>query len=193
MKNKALIVASVLVSSITVAGVAHAAATNGSVQLNWQGTTPAAQITPTGWSFQDALGQPFVPTTTQLTFQKETDGSLSISSVSNINFSIVPASSTLNTVGAYLGSAPTSSGFNSARQLSLGASAQPNNNEVVILMNNQPLKVGAGNPTSVTGANGSGSQAVSIGLAAKAAAGSFAPSSVVGFSVPVIFSVDVNA
>lgn len=176
--------------SLVAAGVAHAAVENGSLSFNWSGTTPADPIIPASWSFTDAVGAAFTPTTTSLVMTTLPDGTLEIDSIANQSFFITSEGGTLNSVDAYLGSNPVSSGFVGAKQLALATTATPAADQVAILMNGQPLKVGAANKVSV---GGSGSQrSVDIGLAAKAAQSSFTEKTVIGFSVPVIFAVDIT-
>lgn len=188
MMKKTLIAASLMLT----AGMANAAATNGSLSFNWQGTTPAAPIVAGTWKFKDAMGNDYTPATAALNFVTNSDGSLSINSATNNAFFItVEGSGTLSTIGAYLGNSPVSSGFVASKQLALSTTASPAEDQVAVLMNNQPLAVGSSNSVSVTGVSGTQKE-VSLSLAAKASASSFAEKTVVGFSVPVIFAVDIT-
>ncbi|MEG0007353.1 MAG: hypothetical protein RR721_08515 [Aeromonas sp.] len=127
-----------------------------------------------------------------MNFTSNSDGSLSINSASNLDFFITAQNGTLNAIDAYLASAPVSSGFVSSKQLSLASSTTPGSDEVAVLLNNQALSVGSGSKTSVSSVSGN-QKAISLGLVAKASASSFAEKTVVGFSVPVIFAVDLTS
>ncbi|WP_421335587.1 Cro/Cl family transcriptional regulator [Aeromonas veronii] len=179
-----------LLALTLIAGAAQAAVENGSLNFNWQGTTPADAVVPASWKFTDAVGGDYTPTTSALNMSVGGNGVLEINSAANHSFFITATTGTLNSVDAYLGTNPVSSGFVASKQLALATSATPADDQVAILMNNQPLKVGAANKIPV---GGTGAQrSVDISLAAKAAASTFAEKSVIGFSVPVIFAVDIT-
>ncbi len=187
--QKTLIAASLML----ITGMANAAVTNGSLSFNWQGTTPAAPVVASGWKFTDAVGADFTPSSAALNFATNTDGTLAINSANNIDFFVTAENGTLNSLGAYLGSAPVSSGFIASKQLALASSATPGSDEVAVLLNNQALSVGSGSSTTITGVSGKTNTPVSLGLAAKVSASNFSEKTVVGFTVPVIFAVDVTA
>ncbi|HDI1214986.1 TPA: Cro/Cl family transcriptional regulator [Aeromonas hydrophila] len=189
MMKKTLIAASLTL----IAGMANAAVTNGQLTFSWQGTTPAAPVVPGDFKFTDATGTDWTPSNVSLNMTTSSDGSLSMNSANNMEFFISGSGSTtaLNSIKVYLGSNPVSTGFVGSKQLALATTAAPSNDQVAVLLNSQPLQVGSGNATTLNGVTGLQHQ-VSLSIAAKAASGSFTETTVVGFSVPVIFSVDLT-
>ncbi|MCA4698424.1 hypothetical protein LDQ03_04970 [Aeromonas hydrophila] len=178
-----------VVSALLVAGAANAVVENGSLSFQWQGTTPAMPVVPATWRFVDALGASYTPTNISLNMVRESDGSLSVNSASNHSFFVAVDNGTLNTLDAYLGSNPTSTGLVASRQLALAATASPGVDQVAILMNGTPLRVGSANKVT---AGGTGSQrSIDISLSAKIAPSSFTERTIIGVSAPVIFSVDI--
>ena len=202
--KKSLFAVSVLSIAI-VSGSAAAAVTTGQLNFNWQGLVPTAPVTNTAWAFVDALDMPYTPGTEQLNVVLDnTTKGLTATGVKKYDFFVVPITgaatpgtpvtrgTTLNSVKAYLGSAPVSSGFVGNKQLTLSTAAAAADGEVAITMNGTALSVGSATSTTVPVTAGTNPEAhVVIDMNAKAASADVIEGGAISFTAPVVFSVDI--
>ncbi|EBC6662448.1 Cro/Cl family transcriptional regulator [Salmonella enterica] len=190
---------------VVLSGSAAAAATNGQLTFNWQGVVPTAPVTSGAWAFVDGLDIPFTPVTEALNIVSNA-ASVDITALKPTSFFIVPVTGpvtagvpvtrnttgTVNSINAFLGSAPVSGGFVGNKQLNLSTATTPAVGEVAITLNGQSLKVGSASPLSVTPSAAAGSETpIEISMSAKAAPSDVTDGAAVSFTAPVVFAVDI--
>lgn len=192
MNKKNLLALALLVSPL----LAQAAATQGQLTFSWTGTIPAADVVPGDIQFTDSVGGTFTPTPVVLsaTVNKSDSNSLNLVTTAPVTFQVRPKTTgyTMNSVNAYLASAPTASGLTGSQPTLKTTLAAPENGEVIVVLNGQAMNTGSNNAVQVTGGSGT-EKDVSLALYAKIASGSYTPGGSVSFSTPVIFSVDLTA
>lgn len=201
MKKNILVVSTLSMAIFT--GSVTAAVTNGQLNFNWQGVVPTAPVTNTAWAFVDGLDIPYVPGTEQLNVTLDSMKDITVTGVKAYDFFVVPITgtatpgtpvtrgTTLNSVKAYLGSAPVSGGFVGNKQLKLSTANQAVAGEVAVTLNGTSLKVGSVNSTTVNISTGANEAHVAIDLNAKAASADVAEGSSISFTAPVVFAVDI--
>lgn len=200
--KKNLLAASVLSLAI-MSGSAIAAVTNGQLTFNWQGVVPTVPVAQGSWAFVDGLDMPFIPGTEQLNITVDpTTKAISANSIKPYDFYIVPVTGDatagkpvtrgekLNSVNAFLASAPVSNGFVGNKQLALSTTAAAAAGQVAINLNGQPLKVGSTNPTVIQVSNGKEAH-VAITVNAAAASADVLQGATLSFVAPVTFAVDI--
>lgn len=175
---------------ITAPLLAQAAVTQGQLTFTWQGTVPAEDLASTAWKFTDALGNDYVPTPVALQSIVNEDKSLNLVTQSPASFEIRSNANNLNSVSAYLASTPANTGFTSPLTLKTELAA-PANNEVIVLLNGMPLKVGSGNSTIIENSIGNTATNMDLALYAKIANANYTPGGSVSFTTPVVFSVNI--
>ncbi|MGY0161640.1 fimbrial protein [Edwardsiella tarda] len=171
--------------------LAQATVTQGQLTFTWQATVPAADSTSAAWKFTDATGGDYVPRPATLRASVNEDKSLSLVTQTSATFEIRSTNtSNLNTISAYLASAPNSTGITKPLTLktTLGA---PGNDEVVVVLNNQALKSGSNNAVTIQSTVNNTAASMSLALYAKVAQNNYTPGSSISFSTPIVFSVDV--
>ncbi|AIJ07083.1 MULTISPECIES: hypothetical protein [Edwardsiella] len=170
---------------------ASAVVTNGQLTFTWQGTIPAQRLA-SDWKFVDALGADFIPAPQTLTTAVDTnDNKLTLTTSSPVTF-YIQSDSNINGINAYLASAPIAVGFKGSRQLALqDTAAAPGDNQILITLNNDALKVGSANAINVV--DPGNDRPISLGLYAKVTRDGYDAGSSVSFTTPVVFAVDLVA
>ncbi|AIJ07050.1 MULTISPECIES: hypothetical protein [Edwardsiella] len=177
-----------LVTLLAAPLYASAVVTNGQLTFTWQGTIPAQKLA-SDWKFVDALGADFIPAPQTLTTAVDTNDKLTLTTTSPVTF-YIQSDSNINGINAYLASAPIAVGFKGSRQLALqDTAAAPGDNQVLITINGEPLKVGNSDAITVTGAGND--RPINLGLYAKATRDAYDAGSSVSFTTPVVFAVDL--
>ncbi|WP_370549736.1 fimbrial protein [Edwardsiella tarda] len=171
--------------------LAQATVTQGQLTFTWQATVPAAGVASSAWKFTDATGGDYVPRPATLRATINEDKSLNLVTQTPATFEIRSASAgNLNTIAAYLASAPSSAGIVKPLTLktTLGA---PGNDEVIVTLNNQALKSGSNNAVTIQSTVNNTAASMSLALYAKVAQNNYTPGSSISISTPIVFSVDV--
>ncbi|MGG5413605.1 fimbrial protein [Edwardsiella tarda] len=175
---------------ITAPLFAQAAVTQGQLTFTWQATVPATEVISNTWKFTDATGNDYTPSPLVLRASVSDDSSLDLVTQAPASFEIRSNANNLNSVAAYLASTPSSTGFTQPLTLKTTLAA-PDENEVIVLLNGQPLKVGSSNSTTINNSIGNTSTSMDLALYAKVAQGNYTPGGSVSFSTPVVFSVNI--
>ncbi len=177
---------------ITAPLFVQAAVTQGQLTFTWQATVPATDVISGTWKFTDATGNDYTPSPLVLQASVSDDSSLDLVTQAPASFEIRSNANNnnLNSVAAYLASVPSSTGFTQPLTLKTTLAA-PGENEVIVLLNGQPLKVGSSNSTTINNSIGNTSTSMDLALYAKVAQGNYTPGGSVSFSTPVVFSVNI--
>ncbi|MGY0155222.1 fimbrial protein [Edwardsiella tarda] len=176
---------------IMVPLLAQAAVTQGQLTFTWQATVPAGNIVSSAWKFTDATGGDYVPRPITLRATINEDKSLNLLTQTPATFEIRSKSTgNLNTIAAYLASTPIGNGVVKPLVLK-NTLAAPGSGEVVVVLNNQLLKLGSNNAVTIQSTVNNTAASMSLALYAKVAQNNYTPGSSISISTPIVFSVDV--
>lgn len=171
----------------------QAAVSNAQLSFSWVGTVPPATVAGSGWKFTDLLGNDFVPRAQTLQVITDADQKVNFITSQPVVFNLTSNNTNnLNRLDAYLAGQPNVTGLVGNKQLALTQTfTAPGDDEMLVSLNQQALKVGDTNKVQIASCASSTSCTVGLMLHAKVTQGNVAHGSTVNFTTPVVFAVDL--